>query len=304
MRVTYVVRGINAWFARVVYQRDMLDVKLERWSRNTDLRFAVALLTARLFIWVTRRVLWVLMMLGHVISCFMLRQMEYDADRYEARVAGSDCFAATACRLRELGAATEDAFASLQNAWRDGRLADDLPRLIHSQVSRMTKDQRAAIERQVHDTTTGLFDTHPADRDRVASVNKEAAAGIFDLDPPATALFGDFEALSKATTRSYYRQMLGPATELPKLVAVAVVEGGQARIEDIAPTVLQLFSLPVLSDMDGRVLIEIISGEVPPAGAADLSLPAWLNPGWEGAGPGQDALDRMRALGYLGDSAD
>lgn len=231
MRVTYVVRGINAWFARVVYQRDMLDVKLEHWSRNTDIRLAVVLLTARLFIWVTRRVLWILMMLGHVISCFMLRQMEYDADRYEARVAGSDCFAATARRLRELGAATEDAFASLQNAWRDGRLADDLPRLIHSQVSRMTKDQRAAIERQVRNMTTGLFDTHPADRDRVASVNKEAAAGIFDLDPPATVLCRDFEALSKATTRSYYRQMLGPATELPKLVAVAAVEGGQARIE-------------------------------------------------------------------------
>ena len=64
------------------------------------------------------------------------------------------------------------------------------------------------------------------------------------------------------------------------------------------------FSLPVLSDMDGRVLIEIISGEVSPAGTADVSLPAWLNPDWDGAGPGQDALDRMRALGYLGDSDD
>jgi len=231
MRVTYVVRSINAWFARVVYQRDILDVKLERWSRKLDLRLAVVLLTARLFVWITRRVLWCLMMLGHTISCFMLRQMEYDADRYEARVAGSDSFSATARRLIELGAATEDAFASLDTAWRDGRLVDDLPRLIHSRVGRTTKDQRAAIEQHVRDTRTGWLDTHPADRDRIASINKEAAAGIFDVDSSATALFANFEDLSKAVTRSYYRQMLGPGTELPKLAPVAAVEEGQARIE-------------------------------------------------------------------------
>ena len=256
MRVTYVVRGINAWFARVVYQRDMLDVKLERWSRNIDFRLAAVLLTARLFIWVTRRVLWLLMMLGHTISCFMLRQMEYDADRYEARVAGSDNFAATARRLTELGAATEDAFASLQNAWRDGRLADDLPRLIHSRVSRMTKDQRAAIEQHMRDTTTGLFDTHPADRDRIASINKEAAAGIFHHDPSATALFRDFEELSKAVTRSYYRQMLGPGTDLPKLVPVAAVEEGQARIEAGSKAIDRFFRGVLLENRALRLTTE------------------------------------------------
>ena len=34
--------------------------------------------------------LWVLMWIGHGVSSFMLRQMEFDADRYEARVAGSE----------------------------------------------------------------------------------------------------------------------------------------------------------------------------------------------------------------------
>lgn len=231
MRVTYVVRAINAWFARVVYHRDVLDVKLEQWSRNTDIRLAIVLLTARLFIWITRRVLWMLMMLGHMISCFMLRQMEFDADRYEARVVGGDCFAGTARRLAELGAATEEAFASLQNAWQDARLVDDLPRLIHSRVSRMTKSERQEIERHVRDTKTGLLDTHPADRDRVASVAKEQAEGVFHLDSPSTSLFCDFEALCKAATRSYYRQMLGSGTEMPKLVPVAAVEEGQAKIQ-------------------------------------------------------------------------
>ncbi len=231
MRVTYVVRSINAWFARVVYQRDILDVKLAQWSRNIDIRIGIILYASRLFIWITRRLLWLLMMLGHVVSCFMLRQMEYDADRYEARLAGSDNFANTALRLCELGAATEAAFASLDTAWKDGRLADNLPRLIHSGVKRMKKDQRGAIKQHLRETKTGLLDTHPADRDRIISARKEAAPGIFHLDASATDLFANFEDLSKAVTRSYYRQMLGPGRELPKLVPVDAIEEGQARLE-------------------------------------------------------------------------
>jgi len=146
-------------------------------------------------------------------------------------VAGSDSFSATARRLIELGAATEDAFASLDTAWRDGRLVDDLPRLIHSRASRMKKDRRAAIEKHMRETSTGLLDTHPADRDRIASIAREDAAGIFHVDSPATVLFAKFEDLSKAVTRSYYRQMLGPDNELPRLVPVAAVEEGQARLE-------------------------------------------------------------------------
>ena len=39
------------------------------------------------------------MVIGHGVSSFALRQMEFDADRYEARVAGSDVFVKTSERL-------------------------------------------------------------------------------------------------------------------------------------------------------------------------------------------------------------
>ena len=91
MRLTYVIRSINGWFARVVYERDSWDQWLVD-AQHTSEHWAISIIVAlaRLFVWMTRRILWVLMVIGHGVSSFMLRQMEFDADRYEARVSGSD----------------------------------------------------------------------------------------------------------------------------------------------------------------------------------------------------------------------
>jgi len=92
MRLTYLVRSVNAWFARVVYERDAWDEKLVEWSETGDIRTRIPFYLARLFVWLSRRILWGLMLVGQAVSCFMLRQMEFDADRYEARLAGSTAF--------------------------------------------------------------------------------------------------------------------------------------------------------------------------------------------------------------------
>ena len=75
---------------------DEWDLKLERAARGTDWRIAIMLHTGRGCVWLTRRILWALMHAGNAISCFMMRQMEFDADSYEAKVAGSDAFERTA----------------------------------------------------------------------------------------------------------------------------------------------------------------------------------------------------------------
>ena len=36
LRLSYLVRGINVWFARVVYERDAWDVALEEWSMEAE----------------------------------------------------------------------------------------------------------------------------------------------------------------------------------------------------------------------------------------------------------------------------
>ncbi len=92
MRLTYVIRKINFWFARVVYERDRWDVQLDKAAESAGFRIGIVLHTARGCVWLTRRILWALMHAGHAISCFMLRQMEYDADSYEAKLAGERDF--------------------------------------------------------------------------------------------------------------------------------------------------------------------------------------------------------------------
>src|SRR5688572_22937308 len=83
MRLVGVVRSVNGWFARVVYERDHWDEKLQQWSEESDLRLGILLWLARGAVGMSRLLLTGLMYAGHAISCFMLRQMEYDADSYE-----------------------------------------------------------------------------------------------------------------------------------------------------------------------------------------------------------------------------
>ena len=98
MKTTYVVRMVSFWFARVVYERDRMDAALENWAKGLDIRIGIVLHTARLMVWCVRRVLWVLMSVGQLISSALMRQMEFDADHYEIQTAGSEGFISTARR--------------------------------------------------------------------------------------------------------------------------------------------------------------------------------------------------------------
>ena len=229
LRLTYIIRAVNAWLARVVYERDAWDERLAAWSQEGGW-ITLVLWVARAFIWITRRNLWCLMWVGHLVSCFMLRQMEFDADRYEARVAGSGNFAQTCRRLPVLGVGAQNAFVDLDTAWREGRLCDDLPALMLANANQLTAEQLERIEQMVSQTRTGFFDTHPADADRIASAAAENAAGIFTADGPATALFRDFAGLCKSATAHHYRKVVGVEVSDEQLVPTRQVVEGVNRV--------------------------------------------------------------------------
>ena len=231
MRLTNIIRAVNYWFARLVYERDDWDAGLERLSASGGWLSIVGGL-ARLAIWLLRRVLWALMMVGHAISCFMLRQMEYDADRYETRMVGPEVFAETSRRLAVLGLAAQGAHADLAACWKENRLADDLTRLIAANVSQIPDEIRDRVVHAVETRKTGWLDTHPADADRIASSRADRSPGIFRLGGPATDLFRDFDALSRAVTRQYYRQVLGHAVPSEALTSVDEVVRGQEAVAE------------------------------------------------------------------------
>jgi Zn-dependent protease with chaperone function len=206
MRLTYVIRRINHWLFRVVYERDQWDLELDRAANGADPRVGIVLHAVRGCILLTRRILWVLAHAGHAVSCYMLRQMEYDADRYECRVAGSDTFRETMVRLQELNLASNAAFAALRDSWRAQRLPDSLPHFIVGTFSGIPLDVREETGRRVAGSTTGIFDTHPCDTDRVRAAEALAAPGVFRSDDPATTLFRDFASLSRRVTRLSYEK--------------------------------------------------------------------------------------------------
>ena len=129
MRPPYIVRSVNGWFARVVYERDWWDVKLEEVAESWDGWISIILHIARFFVWLSRRILWRLTHVGHAINCFALRQMEYDADRYEVQFAGSETFAKTSHRLQMLGIDSSHALQLVQESWNERKLSRNLPQL-------------------------------------------------------------------------------------------------------------------------------------------------------------------------------
>ncbi len=221
MRLTYIIRSISFWLLRVVYQRDAADEWLQNAAAATDIRIGWILYLAMLFVWLSRRVLWVLMMAGNLVGSYLLRQMEFDADRYETRLAGSATFKQTVYQLQRLGVATQAAYGDLREFYREGQLGDDLPRLIMSKVKQIPPELQQKINQSIEESTTGWLDTHPSDRDRIANAARENTDGIFPIEMPASVLLSDFEAQSKATTWEFYREQFGDTLERSSLRPVA-----------------------------------------------------------------------------------
>jgi len=142
MKLTYVIRMISSWFARVVYERDEWDVNLARAAHSIDIRLGIFLHLIRLTIWASRRILWVLMHAGHAVSCFMLRQMEYDADTYETKLAGSEAFARTTAKFQNLSAAGAWASHKMTESWKNRRLPQNLPAFISVSVKNIPAEMK------------------------------------------------------------------------------------------------------------------------------------------------------------------
>src|SRR5262245_2666447 len=79
MRLYRGIRGVNAWFDRVVHERDDWDASLQRGADEGGLA-GVACMFAQMMVALGRKLLFGLMLAGHAISCFLSRQMEFDAD--------------------------------------------------------------------------------------------------------------------------------------------------------------------------------------------------------------------------------
>lgn len=215
MRASYLIRRINGWFGRVIYERDSWDEAIESAAASAEGWVSLMVGCARFGVWLSRRILWVLMMAGHAICSMLLRQMEYDADASEIRLAGSQAFERTTQKLATLGAVYADLHLEMRRSWRNQfRLPDNLPLLVERRAASMPGERRERLESSVGLTRTSLLDTHPSPADRVRRARAMAEPGADISDEPARELFENFEAVSRLVTLAYYEDDLNvPASE-------------------------------------------------------------------------------------------
>ena len=218
MRLAFVVQLVNQWFVRVVHGRDSWDLKLRDAAEHGAPHVSMVAWFGIFSVWLTRRFLWVLMTVGQVVSCFALRQMEYDADKYEVHFAGSSVFRNTSRRLSHLTAGAARATRLLQQTWQEQKLARDLPMLTRLQTESLSDRVRLMIDEEMAATRTGWFATHPADIDRQTAAAAIGEDGFFELEDPAAVLFCDFEGLCERATAAYYLSSWGLEVEDEQLL--------------------------------------------------------------------------------------
>ncbi len=235
MRLAVVIMSINSWFARVVYERDSWDESLAEWSTSggNDIWIMIFVGLIRLSVWLTRRILWVLMWVGHLVSVSLRRQMEYDADRYEARMVGGAVFGETMWRFRLMGLASNGAHSDLQSSWRERRMPDNFPKLVLANIPQIPKEVVTASRQGIDSGTTGWLDLYPSDKDRmVHAAIEEPGEGIFHLEGSATDVFSDFDALARVVSFDLYKSWLGPEITDQQLYSVADLVESQASTQE------------------------------------------------------------------------
>jgi Zn-dependent protease with chaperone function len=222
MRVDYVISRVDGWFVRVVYERDTWDEAFDEWADSVeDWRLSLIAACARLAVWLSRKVLLLLMLIGHAASCFLSRQMEFHADACAMAVAGSAGLESLLLRLRELAVLEHLAYDGLGQIWKKRhQLPDSLPDFLYQLEERAPADFHEQARQTLLNETAGLFATHPTAAQRIQKARRRAETGIFGLEKPARALFDDFAATSRLVSGRHYRQNLRLAVTTPMLKSV------------------------------------------------------------------------------------
>ncbi|MDY7038783.1 MAG: M48 family metalloprotease, partial [Thermodesulfobacteriota bacterium] len=208
-RLTFIIRSINLWFSRIVYDRDIWDEKIKKWSEEGNVGIRILCNMARFFGGMVRKIMWIFMKTGYLISYRLIRKMEFNADRFQTRIAGSKQFADTCLRLDTMVMASEKTFADFRKLWEGRPLVNDLPALIILNSDKNPPLTEPHIRRHIMESKTGLFDALPSARDRIISAFDKNTEGIFSLDVPGRLLFSDFDKLSREATIHYYRNEMG-----------------------------------------------------------------------------------------------
>ena len=210
MRLGYVIDRVDDWFMRVVYERDTWDDAFEEWANSVDdWRLSLIVACAGFAIWLSRKVLLLLLLMGHAASCFLSRQMEFHADACAMGVAGSAGLESLLLRLREQVLLQDLAYGGLNQFWQKRhQLPDSLPDFLEQLERRLPPEFHEQARLTLLNETSGWLATHPTAAQRIQKARRQSVEGIFAMEKPARWLFNDFVGTARVVTGRHYRQNL------------------------------------------------------------------------------------------------
>jgi Zn-dependent protease with chaperone function len=212
MRLSFLIRRINDWFVRSVYGRDQWDARLAEAAQSKNNWIGFVSLFASLGILVSRGILWLIMLTGHAISAFLLRQMEFDADAAEIQLAGSEAFTTTTRKLVTLEMVCRMVDQQISEIWHfHRRLPDNLPILLEQKAPCLPAEAVNTVERTLQEKKTPWSATHPSPAIRSGRAEAMHCQGQDLADTPARDLFRRFDDLCHGATLGHYHNLGVPS---------------------------------------------------------------------------------------------
>jgi Zn-dependent protease with chaperone function/chemotaxis regulatin CheY-phosphate phosphatase CheZ len=208
MTLSRIIININYWFHRIVYERDSFDRWLKSSTENTDWRIAIVLYTSIAMVWLTRRILWCFMAVGNLVSLYLLRQMEYDADRYGIELVGTEQFKQTFFHLNYLQVAWEKTINWISHSWEKNKLPDDIGYLLEANTHMLGDELKEQIKHSTQNEKDSIWNTHPSLPKRFRKAEKLSVKGKFSSDDSVTLFFKDFDDFSKNASYHYFNIIL------------------------------------------------------------------------------------------------
>jgi Zn-dependent protease with chaperone function len=255
MRLSFLIRAINLWFARIVYERDGYDVWLENFETQGNWFRAFFVFVSKVGIQLGRSVIKGIMILGRALSAMLSRQMEYDADAVSTYLVGSKGFGETLRRLNVLDSCHAEALALAEKLIVSrGELPDDIPELTIKIENELAAEKRRKLEIIKSDDVAPWYAGHPSHAQRIQVVRDLAEPGFFDLELPSRALLSQFKQLCLSVTEAGLD--LSQVRLLPAESAQGMALADNERLHGIkqifgaAPMFESLEPLPLAQPMD------------------------------------------------------
>lgn len=205
MRATFLILGLVNWF---IVAAHMDEEEEERHFSDPDADDVGAAVIDGIFT-ISRWVMLGMAYTGHAIGSALSRDMEYDADRYAIRLAGSKAFMHGMNRVERFGVAHSIAIMNLQMLFFRGVCIDNIPRFMMHIAKTMPATKVQEIAKDMEARRQRLMDSHPPTVERIKVAKELSEPGIVQLPRPAMDLVDHWVGLCENITLDFYCEVTG-----------------------------------------------------------------------------------------------